>query len=1216
MNRIKTKLLFWLILSTAIFSSCISEDDVYGGSHSSSTDENEIEVQVLFQMPASAPKTRAISAADENLVEQVDVLAFESDGTKPSGWSFAYSAQGHTIEDIADGDPAKPKKRFTVKLIKSSSPQTFVILANARAELAQLGAIGIGADKDALLARLTTSGSGSWNANNDKTDDDPSKDFDSFPMWGEVQETLTDAVTKITDVQLLRAIARFDVVLDAAVIAAGNFTLDEIYIYNSKNKGRLVPDPSNLETVAKVKAATEPTGNINNDVPLVYDVPASMNTAFERTIYLFEAKGKDENESSKATCVVVGGTYDTDGRTTYYRLDFLKKETTDSFFRDILRNHKYVMNILSVSGSGYDTADKAFNSKSFNMEAEVVEWDDSGMNNSIFDDRYQLTVNKDSLYFYSEGRAQEVRAYTDYPTGWTIEDGDFPSWLTITPRSGAAGDRVDIEVKADSHIPPMADREDYFYITAGRFKQKIKVYQTVAPELMIDVDKNSIVFRKSGSSAKSIAVTTYPDDANIYFTEIPGTNKITWATPGGFPDNGLHLATYSFQPAANSSGLTLNTAVVVYIMGADGSMASKTVNIIQLATDLLFNVTMQNPYPSAGGNVSFTVDSETDWTVHNVIDSNSMVSNWGNESHERGDNTSYPFTLTPNNTWAERSATFQVSSSDIDFAGQDIVITQNHVNPSLKLDKSKIDFGNAVTPAFQTVKVTSNSKWTFTTSGNWSNVVNTASPNAGTVNGSHTYHSTTDGSVQFTPKAWTAATGTPAAGTSYSGTATFTTTDHSPASAAAPQPVEIVRTVPMFFKLNTTSATAARAGQNVAVSVSTNAAWNATPSAGTALANQGQAAYGTRSANVYIAANTTWSTTTSAVNREVTVTAKYGMNTSSIGTAGGSFKVTQPGYYISSSSRTLAPSPSEATNAYITLAGAYPQMEVRVWNVTANAQLGSSTTIAGLESGSRNSNNITVAANASWSSRVLRMEYKHPINGWTTVAGGTATQAGYNPTLTASGTAAGGGFTVTVTGTGYGPELQLRCAVNNVQISGSVITTLAKGTTTSRTQTVKVPNNSSTTAARTVQIQYNRNGTWTNITTYSQPAGNIVLTSGRVVAKAAVAYTSQNWAEAMGIDPSNNVGYWSGNPATYVPTTNTGCGGYSEPGFPAKTWRLPTIEEALEMAMKVYSYTNDPGFTSATTDGAYAYKYAKRNDVVGTHIRTGFVHEIRCVRSQ
>ena len=1197
MNSLKMKLLFWLVVSAAIFSSCSAEDENYSG-HTSGTGK-EIDVQVLFQMPAASPKTRAISEVDENLVEEIDVLAFEPDGADPSKWVFSYSAQGHTIQDVAESNPTKSKKQFTVKLIKSDAPQTFVILANVRSELTALGEIGKGADKDELLARLLYSRAGSWNANNDKDEDASDKNFDSFPMWGEVEATLTDAVTRISDVKLLRAIARFDVVLDNAVVTAGNFKLDEVYVYNSKNQGRIVPEPGNLESLSKVKAATEPTGSINNDTPLFYEVPSSMNTAFERTIYLFEAKGKDENESSKATCVVVVGTYGTDGKTTYYRLDFLKKESTDTYYRDILRNHKYVMNIQSVTGSGYDTPDKAFKSKSFNMEAEVQEWDDSGMNNSIFDGHYQLTVNKDSLYFYSEGRARELKVYTDYPDGWTIED--LPSWLTVTPSSGAAGDKVDIQVTADPHTIPMDDRESYFYITAGRFKQKIKVVQTVTPELTIDVNKNSLVFRKSGSSGgKSIIVTTYPNDANVYFTEVPGSNAIDWAS-GGFPDSGYaNITTYVFKPAKNESGSSKTTSVIVYVMGADGTRASKTIDIMQLATDLLFNVTKQDYYPETAGTNTFSVDSDTDWYVYSVDDLGiGVVSNWSNTNNDKGV-TTYSFDLTINETWDNRKAIFKVASSDPDFAGQEIVIVQGHANPTIKLNVNALDFGTSGDS--KSVTVTSNAKWKYAVStGNWANTVATASVAAGTESGNHTYQTTTGtNTVTFTPKAWTAAAGTPASGNTTAVGLQFTTTDHDPATASTAN-LTINRTVPAFFTLNTGNTSAARAGQNIAVNVSTNAAWNATSTAGTSIAAQAPAAYGTRSVNINIPANTTWA------SRTVTVSTKYGINTSSISTAKGSFAVTQTGYYISAASRNFAPSPSVATNANITLTGAYPQMNVRVLNVTANAQLGTATTITARESGAGTSNNISVAANATWANRVLRIQYQHPVNGWTPV-GGDVTQTGYSTAgLTCSGTAAGGGFPIYVSANSYLPELQLRAISGGVVLSTG---TLGAGTTNTRSATLMVGNNPSTGTNRGIQVEYYHpaNG-WTPLGSFSQPGGNYILScTGRVAA--VVDIDNVTWPEALGIDPYYTYEWWKQDPVSYTTTTNTGCAGYSEPGYPAGSWRVPTYNEVYEMTQNSVIWTNY--WTSEELGYSAGKAYSGGPSNVGKSVRL----KVRCVRWQ
>lgn len=98
-----------------------------------------------------------------------------------------------------------------------------------------------------------------------------------------------------------------------------------------------------------------------------------MGAAFEQMIYLFEAKGKEENQALTATCLVVGGTYGTNDKTTYYRLDFLNKEATGSYYRDILRNHNYQINILDVTGNGYESPDKAFRSDPLNMEDEVAD---------------------------------------------------------------------------------------------------------------------------------------------------------------------------------------------------------------------------------------------------------------------------------------------------------------------------------------------------------------------------------------------------------------------------------------------------------------------------------------------------------------------------------------------------------------------------------------------------------------------------------------------------------------------------------------------------------------------------------------------------------------------------------------------------------------------------------------------------------------------------
>ena len=85
----------------------------------------------------------------------------------------------------------------------------------------------------------------------------------------------------------------------------------------------------------------------------------------DHEIYLPEVKNHTFDGSKKSLqercCIIVGGLYtDTDDNfdnvsETYYRIDFLGDGKTDDTLLDIFRNHRYVFNITSVYGPGYET---------------------------------------------------------------------------------------------------------------------------------------------------------------------------------------------------------------------------------------------------------------------------------------------------------------------------------------------------------------------------------------------------------------------------------------------------------------------------------------------------------------------------------------------------------------------------------------------------------------------------------------------------------------------------------------------------------------------------------------------------------------------------------------------------------------------------------------------------------------------------------------------
>jgi uncharacterized protein (TIGR02145 family) len=640
-----------LIAAVAVLTSCVADDMDEG--YPGKITGKEVHVKFALQMPNAntSPATYAITEINENEVKTIDILAFKPvpvDAQHPSGFELAYVAQVSGSQIVSKPGYAKNEvKEFSVTLQQSADAQTFVILANVRAQVESLHPEGrMGADKDVLLQdpALVYSNAGSWNANNDNSDP---ANFTPFPMWGEVSQVVNDATTQITGVGIVRGIARLDVVLGTDVLTAANFKLDEVHIYNSKNKGQIVPAPANLASRTQVKAATLPAGNISQTTPLAYTVPASMNKLFERTIYLFEAKGTTEDKSSEATCVVVGGTYGTDTRTTYYRLDFLKKEATDTYFRDILRNHHYRMNIIKVSGRGYDTPDDAFNAKATNIEAEATDWNDGGIGDIIFNGQYALSVGPVEFNFSREAKSGNegtnvLSIFTDYPTGWKIDkvvdaaDGTTPvSWLSLSATSGAK------DVKASPYLTFGENntahmRSANVIIAAGRMRYTVRVNQSLTVDMGLSIINplngqaiTELVFVAApdvapaaqqfqvnfAPKAASLFVSVSPVGFNPPFAYQPGSSVIATAVVSGV--NGR--MSYHIQPAAltaadlSSNPFPERTSKIDYSVSNGAAYESKSIFLRQMVYNTLVDVA--DKYMLNGSSYSFTVRSNTTWAI-------------------------------------------------------------------------------------------------------------------------------------------------------------------------------------------------------------------------------------------------------------------------------------------------------------------------------------------------------------------------------------------------------------------------------------------------------------------------------------------------------------------------------------------------------------------------------------------------------------------------
>ena len=449
------------------------------------------EKRVLFNMTLPATSaTRSITGGDENTLERMDVLAFkvEADGVTET---FDYYTVG---AKRADNTVGAGSQKFDVVVRIRPYRQRFVIIANAQDRVQKLYGSSLdweGAEKWSMLQRLTLSldnPGDKWNAIS-------SSDYTHLPMFGQSgQVTVDNSLTQISGATLHRMVARINVNLSNDPILRGNFKLKSVHLYNTNDRGHIVPSPASIYWDAGqdyVVAPTIPIDVQRHTGPIAYTAfdAGSVDVAMNNSIYLFETEAQP-SKPLEQTCVVVGGWYGTDSKESYYRID-LKKANGD--FMHVLRNHNYELQIVSVEGAGYETPDDAFRGNSALLTAVVTQWNLADQK-VISDDQYYLRVNEDRFGVHRYGGVSRLIAETDYtissqgfPAGIWIQEGDIEydpavnpgnRWLTLTDVGGSSSGAASREVEIKAYPNPTASvRSAKVHVKAGNLSKVINVSQ-------------------------------------------------------------------------------------------------------------------------------------------------------------------------------------------------------------------------------------------------------------------------------------------------------------------------------------------------------------------------------------------------------------------------------------------------------------------------------------------------------------------------------------------------------------------------------------------------------------------------------------------------------------------------------------------------------------------------------------------------------------------
>jgi hypothetical protein len=548
--------------------------------------------------------------------------------------------------------------------------QRIVVITNAHAQVDAMlkGTDWKGKAKADMLAALKfnlPSGSDRWDATS-------TAKYTALPMWGEsAPETITGTTKKlVSTIPLLRMTARIDVQVDGSVSGLrGKFKLRSVDLYNTNTGGQVVPaagnysdDPSanpRIVTAGKPTIPTElqPKG-ARHVGPIQYTDftnPGTVDAAMIGTIYTFEtnnaAVGTEPNNPD-ATCLVIGGVYGTDTQPTYYRVDLMDNGSPNKRL-DVLRNWRYLVNIVEVLGPGKPTVDEAYKSKSINMDSNTVAFNDSNMTNIIYNGENYISTDKASMTLYKNGYgkasvdgANVMQVTTDFPNGWELdkivnEDGTAQNWiLGMNPNSGAANAKTSTYITVSQNDTGAA-RTALMTLTAGdKLSTTIKITQGSAPMPLAITPKDatgkeitSMVFATAAGTqppSQTLTINWTPIDRSVDVKGAMTTGATTDFPAGsGQPAGaetiiaGSGTKTYTIQPPAITaaeiaSNPFIEKSTTFDFTATDGVSTTKKTVVISQA---VYNVIADNAayYVVNGGNYSFKVRSNARWVIKSVI---------------------------------------------------------------------------------------------------------------------------------------------------------------------------------------------------------------------------------------------------------------------------------------------------------------------------------------------------------------------------------------------------------------------------------------------------------------------------------------------------------------------------------------------------------------------------------------------------------------------
>lgn len=498
--------------------------DPSGGTCPSVTEGQEQEVQMPYLLPSAEtmkPGTRALSVDDESTLDldKTHLLVFDDQD------KLLYEAKITGVEPTPTDHQAGT---ISARLKKTTEPVSLVLYANVEGTWTT-PAPGTKKVDVANSLTFTVPAGKAWAVRG------------RLPMWGEANKVTLDFANPASilgsnkTLHLIRSVARIDVGLNLTALTnngakdkdfderaqvlkgkdeSGNevtYILKSVALYRASDKGFIAP--TDVKTGSDGYSALTRTPALPTDVSAVdHTLSDVSDNIVKRSLYVPETANPQDKEvelSARPRLVVGLGRSDWGNKVTYYPIDFLTKGGTKGVFSylHLLRNVRYKVSLLGVSGPGFDKPEDALEAAATRLRYEVISFAESDMGKVAYDGPYTLSVDEDLIETGRYGTLRQIPIRTTWPEGWSVEFPDkvidkatgkpteetntIKEWLTLD-RSTVAGQSVTNMDRLSFHIQPLQPgategRRGSLFIRAGRMRWLVEVRQSSVENLQISL---------------------------------------------------------------------------------------------------------------------------------------------------------------------------------------------------------------------------------------------------------------------------------------------------------------------------------------------------------------------------------------------------------------------------------------------------------------------------------------------------------------------------------------------------------------------------------------------------------------------------------------------------------------------------------------------------------------------------------------------------------